>query len=59
MVKVKVKDGDIAKFLNAWDKEAYDLKVELKKIHLKQKKEQVIFRKREGFTFRVKSNIGI
>ena len=53
MVKNKVEGGDITKFLNVWDKEAYDLKVELKKIHLKQKKEQVIFQKKEGFTFRV------
>ena len=40
-------------FFHAWDKEVYDLNVKLKKIHLKQKKEQVIFRKKEGFTFRV------
>ena len=53
MVKVKVKGGEITEFLNAWDKEVYDLNVKLKKIHLKQKKEQVIFRKKEGFTFRV------
>ena len=52
MRKVKVEGGDIMKFLNAWDKDAYDLKVELKKIHLKQKKEQVIMRKKEGFAFR-------
>ena len=38
MVKVKDKGGDITKFLNAWDKEAYDLNVELKKMHQKQKK---------------------
>ena len=53
MAKVKVKSGDLTKFLNAWDKKAYDLKVELKKMHQKQKKEQVILRKKEGFTFRV------
>ena len=52
MVKVKDKDGDITKFLNAWDKEACDLNLELKKMHLKQKKEQVILRKKEGLTFR-------
>ena len=52
MVKDKVEGGDITEFLNSWDKEAYDLKVELKKIHLKQKKEQVIMRKKEGFAFR-------
>ena len=51
-MKVKIKNRDLTKFLNAWDKEAYDLKVELKKIHLKQKKEQVIFQKKEGFTFK-------
>ena len=53
MVKVKVKSGNLAKFLKAWDREAYDLNVELKKMHQKQKKEQVILRKKEGFTFRV------
>ena len=52
MVKVKFKNGDIAKFLNVWDKEAYDLNVELKKMHLKQKKEQVFLQKKERFTFR-------
>ena len=52
MVKDKVEGGDITKFLNAWDKETYDLIAELKKIHLKQKKEQVIFQKKEEFTFR-------
>ena len=52
MVKVKVEDGGLTKFLDAWDKKAYDLEVELKKIHLKQKKEQVIIRKKEGLTFR-------
>ena len=51
MVIVKVKGGDITKFLNAWDKNAYDLNVELKKIHQKQKKEQVILRKKKGVTF--------
>ena len=53
MVKVKVKGGDITKFLNAWDKNAYDLNVELKKINLKQKKEQVFLLKKGGFAFRV------
>ncbi len=42
MVNGKVKNGDITKFLSAWDKEAYDLNVELKKNALKAKK-------REGF----------
>ena len=53
MVKVKVEDGGLTKFLDAWDKKAYDLNVKLKKMHQKQKKEQVILRKKEGFTFRV------
>lgn len=53
MVKVKFKNGDIAKFLNVWDKEAYDLNVELKKMRLKQKKEQVILQKKKGVTFRL------
>ena len=59
MVQDKVKDRDITKFLNSWDKEAYDLEIELKKMHLKQKKEQVFLRKKEGFTFRYKSHISI
>ena len=53
MVKVKVKGGNIIKFLDAWDKKAYDLKLELKKILLKQKREQDILQKKEGFAFRV------
>ena len=53
MVKVKVKSVDLTKFLNAWDKEAYDIKLEIKKMYLKQKKEQVILQKKEGSTFRV------
>ena len=53
MVKIKIKNRDLSKFLNAWDREVYDLNVELKKMHLKQKKEQVILRKKEGLTFRV------
>ena len=52
MVKVKARGGDISKFLNTWDKEIYDLNVEIKKLLLKQKKEQVILRKKEGLTFR-------
>ena len=52
MVKVKVKSVDLIKFLNAWDKEAYGIKLEIKKMYLKQKKEQVILRKKEGFAFR-------
>ena len=51
MVKDKVEGGSITKFLHSWDKEAYDLKAELKKIHLKQKKEQVIIQKKNGVTF--------
>ena len=38
MVKVKIKNGDITKFLHAWDKKAYDLNIELKKMLLKQKR---------------------
>ena len=52
MVKVKVRGENLSKFLNSWDKEIYDLSEELKKINLKQKKEQVISRKKEGLTFR-------
>ena len=43
----------INNFLNRWDKETYKLTHLLKKINLKQKKEQFILRKKEGFTFRV------
>jgi len=52
MVKVKVKNGDITQFLHAWDKEAYDLNVELKKMLSKQKKGKAFLRKKEGHTFR-------
>ena len=53
MVKVKVKGDNLSKFLNTWDKEIYDLNVELRKINLKQKKEQLVIQKKEGFTFRL------
>ena len=53
MVKVKVKGENLSKFLNSWDKEIYDLNVELRKINLKQKKEQLVLRKKEGITFRL------
>ena len=52
MVKVKVKNGDITQFLHAWDREAYDLNLELKKMLLKQKKGKAFPRKKEGHTFR-------
>ncbi len=53
MVKVKNKGDNLSKFLNTWDKEIYDLNVELRKINLKQKKEQLIIRKKEGLVFRL------
>ena len=53
MVEVKVKGEKLFKFLDAWDKEIYDLNVELRKINLKQKKEQLVIRKKEGLVFRV------
>ena len=53
MVKVKVKGDNLSKFLNNWDKEVYDLNVELRKINLKQKKEKLIIRKKEGLMFRL------
>ena len=37
MVKFKVKGENLHKFLNAWDKEVYDLDVEVRKINLKHK----------------------
>jgi|TARA_B100000959_G_scaffold6700_1_gene6866 hypothetical protein len=52
MVKVKVKGENLSKFLKVWDKEVYDLNVELRKINLKQKKEKLVIRKKEGFVFR-------
>ena len=51
MVKDKVTGDRLAKFLNIWDKEVYNLNVELKKINTKQKKEQVIIQKKNGVTF--------
>ena len=53
MVKVKVKGDNLSKFLNTWDKEIYDLNVELRKINLKQKKEHLVIRKKEGLVFRL------
>ena len=53
MVKVKVKSGDLTKFLDEWDREAYNLNLGIKKILLKQKRKRVILRKKEGFAFRV------
>ena len=53
MVKFKVKGENLYKFLNAWDKEVYDLDVELRKINLKQKKEELVIRKKEELTFRL------
>ena len=53
MVKVKVKGDILSKFLNAWDKEIFDLNLELRKINLKQKKEQLVIRKKEGLAFRL------
>jgi len=46
MVKVKVKVGNLVKFLDAWDKENFDLNLKLKEIHSKQKKEQLNLRKK-------------
>jgi len=45
---MKVKGGDITKFLNAWDKNAYDLNVELKKIRQKQKKDKLSYERKKG-----------
>ena len=53
MVKVKVKGENLSQFLESWDKEVYNLNVELKKINLKQKKEQLVIRKKEGWVFRL------
>ena len=53
MVKFKVKGENLYKFLNAWDKEVYDLDVEVRKINLKHKKEELVKRKKEGLTFRL------
>ena len=53
MVKVKIKSENLTKFLKSWDKEVYDLNLKLKKINLKQKEEQLVIRKKEGFVFRL------
>ena len=53
MTKVNVKGKNLSKFLKDWDEEVCDLNVELRKINLKQKKEQLLMRKKEGFTFRL------
>ena len=53
MVKVKVKVGNIVKFLDAWDKENFDLYLKLKKINSKQRKEQLNLRKKNINIIRV------
>ena len=53
MVRTKVTGKSLSKFLNTWDREIYDLNIEIKKIHLKQKKEKIVFRKKEGLLFRL------
>tara|TARA_B100000315_G_scaffold182063_1_gene170926 strand:- start:222 stop:389 length:168 start_codon:yes stop_codon:yes gene_type:complete len=53
VTKVKVNGENLSKFLKAWDKEVCDLNVELRKINLNQKKEQLIIRKKEGLIFRI------
>ena len=53
MVKVKVKGGNLSKFLQDWDKEVFDLNLKLRKINLNQKKEQLVMRKKEGHVFRL------
>ena len=53
MVKDRVKVENLSKFLNSWDKEIYDLNEELKKINIKQKKEQLVIQKKEGLMFRL------
>ena len=55
MVKNKFQSEDISKFLNSWDREISNLNIEVKKINLKQKKERVALKKKEGFTFRLQN----
>ena len=57
MVKVKVKAENLSKFLNAWDKDIFDLNVELRKINLKQRKEQLVIQKKEGIRFRLQKQL--
>ena len=45
MAKDKVKN--ITKFLNSWDKEIYNLNIKLKQMNQRQKRENVILRKKE------------
>ena len=56
MVKVKVKNGDITQFLHAWDREAYDLNLELKKMLLKQKKGRFSHGRKKGILLERISN---
>ena len=53
MAKDKVRSENLSKFLQAWDKELYDLNLKLRKINLKQKKEQLVIRKKDGHVFRL------
>jgi len=52
MLRIKAKGNDLSKFLKIWDKEVYELNVELRKIYLKQKKEQLVIQKKEELVFR-------
>ena len=49
----KIRDKNITKFLNSWDKEIYNLNIKLKQMNQRQKRENVILRKKEGYTFRI------
>ena len=51
MLRIKAKGNDLSKFLKIWDKEVYELNVELRKIYLKQKKEQLVIQKKEELVF--------
>jgi len=55
MVRVKVKSGDITKFLKVWDKEVYDLNIEIKNLHLKNKN-NLSYKRKKGLRLEYISN---
>ena len=44
-----MKRENLSKFLKTWDEEVYELNVKLRKINLKQKKEQLVIQKKKTF----------
>ena len=55
MVKVKVQGENLSKFLKDWDKEVYDLNIEIKNLHLKNKN-NLSYKRKKGLRLEYISN---